>query len=135
VRLVLVSIGTPSRAKDFVQETGFPAEDLYVDPENVAYDRLRLRKGVADTFLSVNTPYAILERIQQDGAGDLRDILPRWKPWLPPRSDQGLQQGGLFVFDGDRTLLEHYDEATGQHCSQERVRQALALPVAAGGQQ
>eukprot|EP00976_Prorocentrum_cordatum_P054579 1101534-Prorocentrum_minimum.AAC.1 len=36
--------------------------------------------------------------------------MPRWKPWIPPKLDQGLQQGGLFIFEGDTTLLEHFDE-------------------------
>ena len=31
-RLLMVSIGTPERSKDFVAKTGFPAEDLFVDP-------------------------------------------------------------------------------------------------------
>ena len=43
---------------------------------------------------------AILDRVNKDGAEDLREILPRWKPWLPPKNDQGLQQGGAFVFRG-----------------------------------
>ena len=65
VKLVLVSIGTAERAKDFVEETGFPAENLYADPDNACYDALRLRKGVVDTFFNVSTPYAILDRIQK----------------------------------------------------------------------
>ena len=28
--------------------------------------------------------------------------LARWKPWIPPKLEQGLQQGGTFVFEGDQ---------------------------------
>jgi len=125
VRLVLISIGTPDRAKQFVEETGFPAENLYADPENVCYDALRLYKGWARTFLNPATPFAIKDRIEENGAADLVDVLPRWKPWLPPKSDQGLQQGGLFVFDGSEALFEHYDEATGAHADMDRVMEIV----------
>lgn len=127
VKLVLVSIGTAERAKDFVAETGFPAENLYADPTNACYDALKFRKSVGDTFFNIATPYAILDRVTKDGAADLRDVLPRWKPWLPPKQDQGLNQGGLFVFEGSEVLLEHYDEATGAHCDPERILGALGL--------
>jgi len=57
----------------------------------------------------------------KDGAADLQDIMPRWKPWIPPKLDQGLQQGGVFIFDGETTLLEHFDEATGAHMALEEI--------------
>lgn len=28
----------------------------------------------------------------------------RWKPWIPPKLDQGLQQGGTFVFLGSQVI-------------------------------
>lgn len=50
------------------------------DPENATYDALRLRKGWNRTFFRVETPFAIKDRIEADGAADLCEILPRWKP-------------------------------------------------------
>ena len=94
---------------------GFPAEALYADPENAAYDALLLQKGVVDTFFTPDTPFAILRRLQADGAADLVAATSRWKPWLPPKADQGLQQGGAFVFEGDRLLFQHRDPSTGAH--------------------
>ena len=123
-KLVCVSIGTPERAKDFVAETGFPSEFLFADPENACYDALRLHKGLARTFLAVSTPFSIKDRIEKDGAEDLREILPRWKPWLPPKADQGLQQGGTFVFKGREAVLAHYDESTGAHADFQTVLRA-----------
>jgi hypothetical protein len=45
---------------------------------------------------------------------------------IPPKLDQSLQQGGAFVFRGERAVLEHYDEATGAHVE-------LAALLAAAG--
>ena len=93
-----------------------PPQLLYADPDNGCYEALRLRAGWGPTFFSVETPYAMLRRFQADGAAELRqDVLPRWQPWIPPKLEQSLQQGGAFVFRGRTAVLEHYDEATGAH--------------------
>lgn len=68
----MVSIGTPSRAKDFVNETGFPADRLFADPENRTYDSLRLNKSVSDTFFRPTTPLSIMQRMMKDSAKDLQ---------------------------------------------------------------
>jgi hypothetical protein len=123
VDLVAVSIGTSERAKDFVRETGFPAERLFADPESAAYDALRLNKSLAN-FSQKSTPEGIMARIQRDGAADLLGVLRRWKPWIPPKPEQGFQQGGAFVFDfselsdersdsDGKTLYRFYDPSTG----------------------
>ena len=129
VDLVAVSIGTSERAKDFVRETGFPAERLFADPESAAYDALRLNKSLAN-FSQKSTPEGIMARIQRDGAADLLGVLRRWKPWIPPKPEQGFQQGGAFVFAladdgthsdaseiellrGAQTLYRFYDPSTG----------------------
>jgi hypothetical protein len=39
----------------------------------------------------------------------------RRSQWQPPRLDQALQQGGVYVFDGDRVAFSRNDEATGAH--------------------
>jgi hypothetical protein len=46
----------------------------------------------------------------QDGAKDLTQVMKKWKPWLPPKANQGLQQGGCVVFKGRDAALEHLDE-------------------------
>ena len=43
-KLLTVGIGTPERAREFCSHVGFPAEALYADPENAAYDALQLQK-------------------------------------------------------------------------------------------
>ena len=96
VDLFLVSIGTPERAKDFVRVTGFPPERLFADPTSATYAALGLVKGVGQTFFSWRTPLAFKARIERPGGmDDLKDVLTRWEPWIPPRQDQALQQGAL----------------------------------------
>merc|ERR1719238_1111995 len=131
VKLVLVSIGTFERSQDFAEETQFPRENLYADPENAAYDALGFYKGWGRTFFRTETPFSIKDRLEQnDMAKDMRDVLKRWKPWLPPKSDQGLQQGGMLVFAGKECVYRHYDEATGAHADFDDVVAAAAAAAA-----
>ena len=123
--VVAVGIGTAARAKEFCREIDFPTEHLYADPENVCYDSLRLNKGVVRTFFSVATPFAMRRRIEDDGAALLRDILPRWKPWLPPKQRQALNQGGIFVLRGTTACFAHYDQATGDHVEMRVLMDAI----------
>ena len=115
VKLIAVGIGTAERGREYCEHVGFPADNLYCDPDNAAYDALGLKKGVGATFFTIDTPLAILARAQKDNAKDLLEATKRWKPWLPPKSDQGLQQGGAFVFEGEKLLFQHYDASTGAH--------------------
>lgn len=39
----------------------------------------------------------------------------------PPIQAQALNQGGTFVFDGDRTVFAHFDESTGAHSDIQQV--------------
>lgn len=54
-------------------------------------------------------------RWKKDGAKDLLDVFKHWKPWIPPKREQGFQQGGTFAFDGDDVLYSFYDPSTGVH--------------------
>lgn len=102
----------------------FPQQLLYTDPENKLYTALNLVKGVQQTFFTLDTPLSILARAKKDGAADLLAATARWKPWLPPLSDQGLQQGGAFVFQGEELLFSHYDPSTGAHADLDSILNA-----------
>ena len=114
--LACIGIGTADRAAEFCTTYGMPPALLYADPDNVCYEALRLRAGWGATFFSIATPLAMKQGFEADGAAELRnDVLPRWQPWIPPKLEQSLQQGGAFVFKGKTAVFEHYDEATGAH--------------------
>mmetsp|Transcript_7772 Transcript_7772/g.18615 ORF Transcript_7772/g.18615 Transcript_7772/m.18615 type:complete len:113 (-) Transcript_7772:247-585(-) len=105
----------------FADETGLDVSLIYADPDNSTYDRIGFYKGVGRTFFNASTPLSINQRLLQDGAKDLREILPRWKPWIPPKLDQGLQQGGLLIFQGRECIYQHFDESTGAHAGLDEV--------------
>lgn len=125
IKLLFISIGTAARAVEFSKETEFPSENLYADPENICYDALNFHHGVGRTFFNAATPSAMKDRFLADSAKDLQNIMPRWKPWLPPKQTQGLQQGGLICFDGKETIYFHKDEATGAHADFDKVLKIL----------
>tara|TARA_B110000977_G_scaffold199226_2_gene286007 strand:+ start:6244 stop:6699 length:456 start_codon:yes stop_codon:yes gene_type:complete len=118
VELIAVSIGTPERAFDFVNETQFPSERLFADPDNECYSALKLNKSLGN-FSQKSTPEGLVDRFKKDCAKDLIGVLTRWKPWIPPKPEQGFQQGGAFVFslnENDQsieTLYAFYDPSTG----------------------
>lgn len=121
-----IGIGTASRARSFCDELEFPSENLFADPDNACYDALQLRFGVLETFFSIHTPFAFKKRIEDDGMATLRELLPRWKPWLPPKQKQALNQGGCVVLEGrKRVLLMHRDRSTGDHVVFSEVFRAI----------
>lgn len=79
------------------------------------------------TFFDVATPFSMRDRIFRDGMSDLQDILKRWKPWIPPKSNQGFQQGGLVCFQGTDATFLHKDEATGAHADFDQVLKTILL--------
>lgn len=126
LELVMVSIGKPEVGKKLVDHLSVPnmAGCLYVDPENVLYDSLKLNKGVKETFFSIGTPFSFLKRFtERDGTKELSEVLQKWSKavYTPPRQDQAFNQGGTFVFDGDQTIFAHYDESTGAHSNIQQV--------------
>jgi hypothetical protein len=62
------------------------------------------------------TAFSFLQRMRTPGGmDDIKDVLRRWKLWVPPRQDQAFQQGGMLVFDNERCVWSHFDQATGAH--------------------
>ena len=62
---------------------------------------------------------------EQHFAEILQKLQPCWRPWS--RSDQGLQQGGAFVFEGDKLLFQHYDPSTGAHVDLDELLQTAVI--------
>ena len=131
-RILAVGIGTPEKAQEFCKLTSIPKDILYSDADNEVYDALDLLKSNPISLLTdVRTPLAMANRLK-DGKGDfLREALTNWKPWIPPKLEQGLNQGGAFVFRGDGSLVYgRKDPATGDHVKLETLLQ-LIVPASA----
>ena len=134
MKLVIVSIGLPEKGKALCEHLGVKDGEsfVFVDPSNSLYDDLDLNKSVARTFFNPATPLAFKDRLFRDGkmfSDELSEVLSKWKDafYIPPRQDQAFNQGGSFIFDGDRTVYAHYDEATAAHAlPDEMVDKALA---------
>ena len=81
MKLVMVSIGKPEIGKRLVDHLELENGDkyLFVDPENVLYDSLMLNRGIKETFLSIETPFAFLERFTKPGGTrQLGKVLSKW---------------------------------------------------------
>ena len=100
---------------------GFDATRLYTDPDNKLYEALDFKKDLGTLAFNEATPYSILERFQKGESKDLTNALQRWKPWIPPKLDQGLQQGGCLVWQGQETIYRRKDPATGAHAPLDQV--------------
>ena len=129
VGLYAVGIGTSEKAKLVANHVGYSSDKLFADPDNVLYDALQLNSGLQRTFFNPATPYAILDRLTSQKMGDLNTVLGKWKDAfiIPPKQSQALNQGGLFVFDGDDSAFVHYDASTGAHGD---LDQAVAVALA-----
>lgn len=116
IKLVCVGIGTHERALDFAELTQFPLEYLNSDASNSLYDSLELVKSnPVQLMTDPRTPIAIVQRFAQNRGGNLVEALRTWKPFIPPKLEQGLQQGGAYVFSGQQTVYGRKDPATGDH--------------------
>lgn len=115
----MISIGKPEIGAKLCDHLGIKGgeELIFVDPENQLYDDLDLNRGVVRTLFNPATPESILERMKNNDAALLGEVLGKWSKafFIPPKMDQGYIQGGSFVFDCDQTLLAHYDVSTGAH--------------------
>lgn len=126
VNLVMVSIGVPEKGQQLIDHLEFQGGEkyLFVDPENALYDALNLNFGVQRTFFNINTPFAFLDRFtKENGTKDLGTVLSKWSKafFIPPKQKQAFNQGGTFVFEGERAVFAHYDASTAAHATVEQV--------------
>lgn len=137
VKLVMISIGKPEVGKRLVDHLGLENGDkyLFVDPDNILYDSLMLNRGIKETFLSIETPFAFLERFTKPGGTKhLTEVLSKWNNavYTPPKQEQAYNQGGTFIFDGEETVFAHYDASTGAHSNIEEVIDLAKRRLASG---
>ena len=66
-----------------------------------------------DTFFNIETPLSLLRRVIDGDTMDLARVLNGWVPWMTPNGPyQALQQGGLFIFEGDKLIHSYRDKVS-----------------------
>jgi len=140
IGLVVVGIGSVESGLTFADRTGFPAGRLLVDESvtTVAYEAVGTRNSQRDPvsnkqiFEGVGSMWgqATTDAIEERGRDDLNTVTGGlfrpgpYKPLMPESIEATLVQGASFVFDGNKVLLEHYDESSGAHVSVEDLLDA-----------
>lgn len=124
-----IGIGSHERSLEFCSHVGFPPAYLFSDAENKVYDQLQLVKSTPATlFTDIRTPLAIAKRFTEGKQQYLGTAFKNWRTamWIPPKLEQGLQQGGAFVFRGKNVVYSYKDPSAGAHADiNEVVRIAL----------
>jgi len=129
VDLVMVSIGLPEKGQQLIEHLEFKDGEnyLFVDPDNAMYDALTLNSGIG-RLVRMDTSFSFLDRItKKDGLKDLFEVLSKWSKafFIPPKGEQAFNQGGTFVFDGERAVFAHYDPSTAAHATPEQVMEVV----------
>lgn len=111
-------------------------EWIYADPENDAYDRLRLNRGW-NTMVRPATAFRFKDRIfgGKESLDQLFEVLGKWKDavYMPPKIEQSTNHGGTFIFDGGDVAFAHYDESPGTHAdTSEVVEMAISRATSKG---
>lgn len=149
VGLVVVGIGSVEAGRTFAERTGLPLDGLLVDDteETIVYRAVGTRNSQRDPvtnkqlFEGVGSMWsgATTDGIKARGRDDLNTVVGNpfrpgpFKPLLPTNMEATMVQGGSFVFEGTRALLEHYDVSSGAHLSLEELL-AVALGEESVGQ-
>mmetsp|Transcript_99985 Transcript_99985/g.173478 ORF Transcript_99985/g.173478 Transcript_99985/m.173478 type:complete len:166 (-) Transcript_99985:67-564(-) len=141
VKLFAVGIGSAESALTFAERTGFPASQLLTDEseETDAYVALGTRNTQRDekgkmVFEGVGSMWSerTNDAIKTRGRDDLNGVVGSlFKPGIytplmpkgPKAMDRTFVQGGTFIFDGSKSLFEHYDFSSGDHADLEEVVQ------------
>lgn len=129
-KLIIIGIGSLEQAQTFCKFIGFPSEYLYVDTDNSVYKALELAKASNQLQLvtDLRTMVAVSRRFAQSRADNFIESVKNYEPIFTPSVEQGLQQGGTFVFEGyTSTIYARKDLAMGDHSDMNLIlRIALA---------
>lgn len=139
IKLFAIGIGSVSSARTFAERTEFPANLLLVDEsqETDAYTAIGTRNTKRDEqgkmmFEGIESMWSqkTNDAIQARGRDDLNAVVGSlFKPGIytplmpkgPKAMDRTFVQGATFIFDGSKTLFEHYDFSSGAHADLDEV--------------
>ena len=121
----MIGIGTLESGRRFCERLPFPADSLYLDAERAVFAQLGLYKGIDRTFFNAATPRALKAR----GMEGLKEAAKGYFFAAPPNGDASatLQQGGVFVLDGEALRYGWRDEGTADHAPMADVLAACGV--------
>lgn len=136
----MVGIGSVESGRTFADQIDFPKELLLVDTteQTDAYQSAATRNSQRDpesgkqlfegveSMWSQSTNDAIKERGREDLNGITGNLFQPgpYKPLMPSNMESTFVQGASFVFDGEKSILEHYDDSSGAHITIEKLLDA-----------
>ena len=136
----MVGIGSVESGRTFAEQIDFPKELLLVDTteQTEAYRSVATRNSQRDpdsgkqlfegveSMWSQSTNDAIKERGREDLNGITGNLFQPgpYKPLMPSNMESTFVQGASFVFDGKKTVLEHYDDSSGAHVTIDKLLDA-----------
>ena len=141
---MMVSIGKPEVGKQLLEHLEFKNGDqyLFVDPENALHDALKLNQGVKETFFSVETPFAFLDRFTKSGGmKELGTVLSKWNKGKHDQSWPCHNNAFYFLTNWDTPSCLHPAQAAssvhprGYFCFRRRGDNIRALRCIHGGTQ
>ncbi|KAK9832929.1 hypothetical protein WJX74_001899 [Apatococcus lobatus] len=93
VALIDISIGTPESGANFCERSGFPADNLFCNPDRSLYMGLNFKKGWMSTLFR----WGSLQNYDKSMT-------------MQSKFDLALQQGGVLVVDSRKTLAYFHSE-------------------------
>jgi hypothetical protein len=129
--LFWIGIGSNEAAKEFADQLGLPAANVFGDVDGQTGDALGFGQGVRTMW----NPAAVQQMMARNDEISLKALGESYKAaadtvglstLMPTDMKDTLRQGGTFAFRGDRLLLEHYDAKVGDNCSIESIMDAIA---------
>lgn len=129
-KVFFVGVGSSQAVKEFATQLEIDPTLCFADEGGVTGDVLGLEKGVktmwnppaVDNMMGRNNEESLkaLGEVYMSAANNIG-----FQKLAPENMKDTLRQGGTFVFNGEKLLLEHYDEKVGDNCSIEDIMKVL----------
>jgi len=129
-KVFFVGVGSSVAVQEFATQLDIDPTLCFADEGGAAGDVLGLEKGMKTMW----NPPAVNNMMGRNDEESLKALGDAYKTaadnigiqkLAPDNIKDTLRQGGTFVFNGEKLLLEHYDKKVGDNCSIEDIMKVL----------